>query len=554
MDKTDAKLKTLERQIKSVYTKAYQEMKKEASDILAKIEVNPDMPLAQKMALMTKYDRLNTLSTQLANTAYEANSYAQKMINNEMVNIYDINYNGDAERLGFGLVDHTAIKKILKQEENPFNMISSLRDKEGIRNQMKGQLLSGLLKGEGINKIARRLKDVSEKSLKDSIRIARTETTRVQNSAKMDIGKHGQELGFEMWKRWVATTDGRVREDHLAMNGVEVPQDEPFVLPDGSKMMFPGDISMGADVSQVVNCRCTMIEFRKEVDKDGDIEENNIGLGDDYTGFSKESNNGNVGKFEDYIYKHHPEAFGEDIEQSVENAYERKFGGMEIKMQGEDAELWGYKKVSMEEWVNLPYGKQLESYPDFESYSKYVIEGKSTIYKKELLGDYAKEGSVIDGFKKFNNGATAGGYGKEKGARMLFDEQYGLSKFIDSNKDVQYNGGELFRGVSTTKSGIQDILKAIDNQETISMNGLSSWSTKDSVAKEFTELSLVKRGKCPIVFRDVTSGQRPAMPFPYSSMGISPQYEVVYSGSAEFIPIKSEIKEGVMYVDVKLKK
>lgn len=264
MDKTDATLKALEKQIKATYTKAYQEMKKEMTDILSKIELNPEMSLAQKMALMTKYDRLNTLSTQLANTAYNANTMAQKMINNEMVNVYDINYNGDAERLGFGLIDHTAIKKVLKQEENPFNMISSLRDKEGIRNQMKGQLLSGLLKGESISKIARRLKDVSEKSLKDCIRIARTETTRVQNSAKMDVGKHGQELGFEMWKRWVSTTDGRVREDHLAMNGVEVPQDEPFVLPDGSKMMFPGDVSMGADASQVINCRCTMIEFRKE--------------------------------------------------------------------------------------------------------------------------------------------------------------------------------------------------------------------------------------------------------------------------------------------------
>ena len=264
MDQTDVKLKALEKQIKSVYTKAYNEMKKEASDILSKIELNPEMPLSQKMSLMTKYDRLNNLTNQLANTAYNANSMAQKMINNEMVNIYDINYNGDAERLGFSLIDNTAIKKILKQEENPFNMISSLHDKTAIKNQMKGQLMSGLLKGESIQKIARRLKDVSEKSLKDSIRIARTETTRVQNSAKMDIGKHGQELGFDMWKRWVATTDGRVREDHLAMNGVEVPQDEPFVLPDGSKMMFPADMSMGADASQVVNCRCTMIEFIKD--------------------------------------------------------------------------------------------------------------------------------------------------------------------------------------------------------------------------------------------------------------------------------------------------
>ena len=264
MDKTDAALKQLEKQIKSVYTKAYQELKKEAADVLAKIEINPDMPLSKKMALMMKYDRLNNLSMQAEKTLSQANSMAQKMINDEMVNIYDINYNGDANRLGFSLIDHTAIKKILKQEENPFNMVTGLQDKVGIRNQMKGQLMTGLLKGESIPKIARRLKDVSEKSLKDSIRIARTETTRVQNSAKMDVGEQGKKLGFNMWKRWVATTDTRVREDHLAMNGVEVPQDEPFVLPDGSKMMFPADISMGADVSQVVNCRCTMIEFIKE--------------------------------------------------------------------------------------------------------------------------------------------------------------------------------------------------------------------------------------------------------------------------------------------------
>ena len=264
MDKTDAKLKALETQIKSVYTKAYKDMKDEASALLAKIQLNPDMPLAQKMALMTKYDRLNTLSSQLANTAYNANLMAQKMVNNEMVNIYELNYNESAERLGFGLVDHTAVKKILKEEENPFNKISSLYDKTSIRNQMKGELMQGLLRGESINKIARRFKNVSEKSLKDSIRIARTETTRVSNSAKMDIGKEGQRLGYEMEKVWIATTDGRVREDHLAMNGVAVDQDDPFILPDGSKMMFPGDISLGADASQVCNCRCTIIERIKK--------------------------------------------------------------------------------------------------------------------------------------------------------------------------------------------------------------------------------------------------------------------------------------------------
>lgn len=264
MDKTDKLLKELERNIKSVYTKAYQEMRSEMSSVLAKIELNPDMPLAQKMALMTKYDRLNTLSTQLANTAYNANYEALRYINNEMVNVYDINYNGSAEMLGFSLIDRTAIKKVLTGEENPFDKISSLYNKTAIKNQMKGQLLTGLLKGEGIPKIARRLKDVSEKSLRDSIRIARTEVTRVVNGAKQDILHEGKRLGFKMKKRWIATTDGRVREDHLAMNGVEINEDEPFVLPNGDKLMFPGDISLGASPENVINCRCTMIVFIDE--------------------------------------------------------------------------------------------------------------------------------------------------------------------------------------------------------------------------------------------------------------------------------------------------
>lgn len=270
MDKTDARLKALEKQIKSTYTKAYREMKEEATKLLTKMQSNPDMPMAQKMALMNKYNRLDTLTQQMADTVSNANSVAEKMINNEMVNVYGINYNGDAQQLGFSLVDHSAIKKILKEEENPFTKINSLHDKTAIKNKMKGELMTGLLKGESMQKIATRFKNVSEGYLKSAIRVARTETTRVQNSAKMDVGKHGEELGFVMMKRWVATTDHRVRDDHLRMNGVEVEQDEPFVLPDGSKMMFPGDISIGADAGQVINCRCTVVEFIKR-DKNGNL-------------------------------------------------------------------------------------------------------------------------------------------------------------------------------------------------------------------------------------------------------------------------------------------
>lgn len=269
-DKTDARLKSLEKQIKSTYTKAYTEMKEEASKLWAKMQSNPNMPMAQKMALMAKHDRLTTLTQQLTDTVSNANAMAERMINGEMVNVYEINYNESAKELGFSVVDHGAVKKILTQEENPFNKINALHDKTAIKHKMQGELMTGLLKGESMDKIATRLKNVSEGNLKNAIRVARTETTRVQNSAKMDIGKHGEELGFVMMKRWMATHDGRVRDDHIAMNGVEVEQDEPFVLPDGTKMLFPCDISLGADAGQVINCRCTVVEFIKR-DENGNL-------------------------------------------------------------------------------------------------------------------------------------------------------------------------------------------------------------------------------------------------------------------------------------------
>lgn len=56
---------------------------------------------------------------------------------------------------------------------------------------------------------------------------------------------------------WDATMDSRTRPDHAAMEGVRVEgTDEPFVLPDGSRMMYPGDTSLGAAAAQVIRCRC----------------------------------------------------------------------------------------------------------------------------------------------------------------------------------------------------------------------------------------------------------------------------------------------------------
>ena len=252
---TDEELKRLEKRINSEYTKAYQEIRKEMADIMQKISTNPNMSLQQKMAAMNKYNRLQNLSKQMAEVLQDTNKTAQSFISKSMQNVYKMNYNFSAEQLGFSLLDNTAVKNILTGEVNPFTKLSIAgeQDKRAIMRKLESELTTGILKGESIPNIAKRLKAVSEGYLGDTIRIARTETTRVEGSARQAVGDEGKRLGFEMWKRWVATADDRTRDEHAAADGQEVPNDEPFEV-GGELMMYPGDVSMGCSAWNVVNC------------------------------------------------------------------------------------------------------------------------------------------------------------------------------------------------------------------------------------------------------------------------------------------------------------
>lgn len=85
--------------------------------------------------------------------------------------------------------------------------------------------------------------------------IARDQTMRASNSGNHEL--------YDEWnlseREWLSTKDDRVRDDHLAMDTKTAKMDEPWTLPDGSEMMFPGDDSMGAELGQIIQCRCTEI-------------------------------------------------------------------------------------------------------------------------------------------------------------------------------------------------------------------------------------------------------------------------------------------------------
>lgn len=96
-----------------------------------------------------------------------------------------------------------------------------------------------------------------------ALRIARTETTSASGFAAYEAAKDSD---YFLTKKWIAATDDRTRHDHIIENGQIVDFEEPFIMADGSKMDYPGDIK--AKPNQIINCRCTLA-FKGKRDAEG---------------------------------------------------------------------------------------------------------------------------------------------------------------------------------------------------------------------------------------------------------------------------------------------
>ncbi len=86
--------------------------------------------------------------------------------------------------------------------------------------------------------------------------IARTETMRSYNTGYYNLGtKWGARE-----KSWISTLDSRVRPSHAAANGQRVKVNEPFIVGD-SRMLHPHDMTLGAPLSEVADCRCSVLMY-----------------------------------------------------------------------------------------------------------------------------------------------------------------------------------------------------------------------------------------------------------------------------------------------------
>ena len=129
------------------------------------------------------------------------------------------------------------------------------------KEQIRNFLLQGQEQNLTMNEIIALLKTSGITNYRAAL-IARTETARSANIGSM-VG--AMSTGLVTVKEWIAAKDNRTRRiprdanDHLHMDGVQIPMDKKFVVPAKQyidNMLHPGDST--AHAGNVCNCRCTL--------------------------------------------------------------------------------------------------------------------------------------------------------------------------------------------------------------------------------------------------------------------------------------------------------
>lgn len=121
--------------------------------------------------------------------------------------------------------------------------------------QITRQLAEGVVNGESIPDLAARIRTVfADATANRATTIARTETISGFNGASQLFAT---EAGADVvaGQEWIATQDGRTREDHAIADGQVVNIGDPFDV-GGEMLAYPGD--PGGSPENTIQCRCTV--------------------------------------------------------------------------------------------------------------------------------------------------------------------------------------------------------------------------------------------------------------------------------------------------------
>ena len=275
---TEKVIRGLEKRIRSMYSEAQKDIESKTRDFWHRHKVKDAKYRKQvEDGKITEDDykawlrgqvfqgkQWNAKLQQVESVLADTNKQALNIINGERIQVFATNSNWTAYQLehaaginfGFGIYDADTVTRLLRDDPDllPAKKLNVSKDKAWNRGNINRQIFQGIVQGESLDKIAKRLRNVTDMNRRQSFTNARTVMTGAQNAGRQESYQRAENMGIKLQKEWIATLDERTRTTHAELDGQVVGVNETFKV-GGYSIAYPGDPH--AHPAMVYNCRCT---------------------------------------------------------------------------------------------------------------------------------------------------------------------------------------------------------------------------------------------------------------------------------------------------------
>lgn len=210
----------------------------------------------------------------LAEGAYQADVRAMDTVNDALPKVYaeNANYAGYKSETGLGintsfnLVNEETVRRLVRDNPDllPEKVVNHYKDTVWNKQKFNSAILQGIVQGESVPDISKRVSSVMGMNYRAAKANARTALTAAENAARLNEMLRLRDLGIAVRKEWIATLDHRTRPTHRRSDNEVQELEERFRV---TGLLYPGDPSTN-DPGEVINCRCTMVQNFDGVTRD----------------------------------------------------------------------------------------------------------------------------------------------------------------------------------------------------------------------------------------------------------------------------------------------
>lgn len=283
---TDSVISELEKKIQKEYKQANDEVQQKVDDYFARFAKKDQKKQAQlKAGYITQEEyndwrygqvcvgeRWKELKQNIAQDYVNTNQIARAMIEDRQADVYAMNHNFATYQVehdslmdtSYTLYNRRTVQNLIKDDPRllPFpktdsptaKKLSERMDLIWNRQKINSAITQGVLQGESIPQISKRLEKVTDMNHSAAVRNARTMMTSCENKGRQDAYDSLRDKGIDLAEKWVATLDGRTRHSHRHLHGT---YKNPKTGLYENGLEYPGDPF--GEPEEIYNCRCCEI-------------------------------------------------------------------------------------------------------------------------------------------------------------------------------------------------------------------------------------------------------------------------------------------------------